>query len=168
MGKNKNKRKKRKLDKALEDIRELLERIHQRLGEKHKQKADYKLRGTLRTNTNKQGFSNEPRNIPPKRLEQTSTPRIERISFPPPSKEPKPTVPKERLIYDPEVKRLLQKIEDGLKKLSNKEEAKPEETEEKAEDEKLEAINYIIANTTYLIEITKKIKDAFETIKKGD
>lgn len=33
------------------------------------------------------------------------------------------------------------------------------------DDEKLEAINYLIKNVKYLIEITKKIKDNFETIK---
>ena len=34
------------------------------------------------------------------------------------------------------------------------------------EDEKLEAINYLIKNVKYLIDITSKIKDNFETIKK--
>ena len=34
------------------------------------------------------------------------------------------------------------------------------------EDEKLEAINYLIKNVKYLIDITKKIKDNFETINK--
>ena len=33
------------------------------------------------------------------------------------------------------------------------------------DDEKLEAINYLIKNVKYLIEITQKIKDNFETIK---
>jgi hypothetical protein len=33
------------------------------------------------------------------------------------------------------------------------------------EDEKIEAINYLIQNVNYLIEITKKIKNNFETIK---
>ncbi len=36
------------------------------------------------------------------------------------------------------------------------------------EDEKLEAINYLIKNVKYLIDITKKIKVSFETIKKRD
>ena len=36
------------------------------------------------------------------------------------------------------------------------------------EDEKLEAINYLIKNVKYLINITKKIKDNFETINKRD
>jgi len=36
------------------------------------------------------------------------------------------------------------------------------------EDEKLEAINYLIKNVKYLINITKKIKDDFETIYKRD
>ena len=34
------------------------------------------------------------------------------------------------------------------------------------EDEKIEAINYLIKNVKYLIVITKKIKACFETIKK--
>ena len=34
------------------------------------------------------------------------------------------------------------------------------------EDEKIEAINYLIKNVKYLIDITKKIKASFETIKK--
>lgn len=34
------------------------------------------------------------------------------------------------------------------------------------EDEKIYAINYLIKNVQYLINITKKIKDEFETIKK--
>ena len=34
------------------------------------------------------------------------------------------------------------------------------------EDEKIEAINYLIKNVKYLIDITKKIKTSFETIKK--
>jgi len=33
------------------------------------------------------------------------------------------------------------------------------------DEEKLEAINYLIKNVKYLIDITKKIKDNFETIK---
>jgi len=36
------------------------------------------------------------------------------------------------------------------------------------EDEKLAAINYLINNVKYLINITKKIKDNFETINKRD
>ncbi len=36
------------------------------------------------------------------------------------------------------------------------------------ENEKLEAINYLIKNVNYLMEITKKIKDNFETIKPRD
>ena len=36
------------------------------------------------------------------------------------------------------------------------------------EDERLEAINYLIQNVKYLIDITKKIKDNFETISKWD
>jgi hypothetical protein len=36
------------------------------------------------------------------------------------------------------------------------------------EDEKLDAINYLIKNVKYLINITKKIKDNFETINKRD
>ena len=36
------------------------------------------------------------------------------------------------------------------------------------EDEKLHAINYLIKNVKYLIEITKKIKDNFETLNKRD
>ncbi len=36
------------------------------------------------------------------------------------------------------------------------------------EDEKIEAINYLIKNVKYLINITKKIKDNFETINKRD
>lgn len=34
------------------------------------------------------------------------------------------------------------------------------------EDEKIEAINYLIQNVSYLIEITNKIKSSFETISK--
>lgn len=36
------------------------------------------------------------------------------------------------------------------------------------EEEKLEAINYLIQNVNYLITITKKIKDNLETINKRD
>jgi len=36
------------------------------------------------------------------------------------------------------------------------------------EDEKIEAINYLIKNVKYLMHITKKIKDNFETINKRD
>jgi len=36
------------------------------------------------------------------------------------------------------------------------------------EDEKLDAINYLIKNVKYLIDITNKIKDNFETINKRD
>lgn len=36
------------------------------------------------------------------------------------------------------------------------------------EDEKLEAINYLIKNVSYLIDITKEIKDSLETIRKRD
>ncbi|MEA1955366.1 MAG: hypothetical protein U9N02_02600 [Campylobacterota bacterium] len=36
------------------------------------------------------------------------------------------------------------------------------------EDDKLEAINYLIKNVRYLINITKNIKDNFETINKRD
>lgn len=36
------------------------------------------------------------------------------------------------------------------------------------EQEKIEAINYLIINVHYLIDITKKIKDNFETINKRD
>ncbi len=36
------------------------------------------------------------------------------------------------------------------------------------EHEKIEAINYLIENIHYLLDITKKIKANFETIKQGD
>ena len=36
------------------------------------------------------------------------------------------------------------------------------------EDEKIDAINYLIKNVQYLINITKKIKESFETINKRD
>jgi len=36
------------------------------------------------------------------------------------------------------------------------------------EDEKIDAINYLIENVEYLINIIKKIKERFETIKKRD
>ncbi len=36
------------------------------------------------------------------------------------------------------------------------------------EDEKLDAINYLIQNVKYLINITKTIKDSFETLSKRD
>jgi len=36
------------------------------------------------------------------------------------------------------------------------------------EDEKIDAINYLIKNVKYLINITKKIKESFETINKRD
>lgn len=36
------------------------------------------------------------------------------------------------------------------------------------EDEKIDAINYLIENVEYLINIIKKIKEKFETIKKRD
>jgi len=36
------------------------------------------------------------------------------------------------------------------------------------EKEKIEAINYLIMNVHYLIDITKKIKESFETINKRD
>jgi len=36
------------------------------------------------------------------------------------------------------------------------------------EDEKVEAINYLIKNVTYLIDLTRKIKESFETIRKRD
>ena len=36
------------------------------------------------------------------------------------------------------------------------------------DDEKIESINYLIKNVNYLINITKKIKDSFETINQRD
>ena len=143
------KKKKRKL--SLEDIYRLLERVYTKLSGSRRSILDKILSkhnrgGGVRLKPNPSPYQKQQRYV--KQLpEPKYNPKPEKPSFSGGKiwSEPKANYPKERLVYDPEVKAILQRIEKNLRETvnsepkENQEEPSPYEFEPEKSAEDLEA-----------------------------